>query len=207
MAILDKIYKVEPYISSALGKIKLMISSNSIQMNDGSTVEQKISNINSNIENKMPGVRAFTAGSIIKSIPNNSNSVKIFSNSDINTLLGINDSSYANTSVSFVNGDGNAINLHLDGATYLNDGWYATFNGTISKSTDCRVNYIIMYFGSSTPSSSGDVKAQQKTVYSSISEQTIVPDSGYDYLSKVTIKGIPYTETTDSSGGTIVNIG
>lgn len=34
------------------------------------------------------------------------------------------------------------MTLHLDGATYLNGSWYATFNGLTTEETMCRVNYI-----------------------------------------------------------------
>ena len=56
-------------------------------------------------------------------------------------FLGITGASNANTAVSFANGDGQ-MTLHLDGATYLNGSWYATFNGLTTEETMCRVNYI-----------------------------------------------------------------
>ena len=56
--------------------------------------------------------------------------------------------------------------------------------------------------------SSADIKAQAKTVTPSASQdQVITPDSGYNYLSQVTVKKIPYSETPNSAGGTTVIIG
>lgn len=52
-----------------------------------------------------------------------------------------------------------------------------------------------------------EVTAQSKTVTPSTSSQTIVPDSGYDYLSQVNVGAIPYTELQNSSGGITVKIG
>ena len=52
-----------------------------------------------------------------------------------------------------------------------------------------------------------DVKAQSRTVTPKASAQTITPETGYNYLSQVTISAIPYTETENSSGGTTVTIG
>lgn len=60
-----------------------------------------------------------------------------------------------------------------------------------------------------TMSGTEDAKAQSKTVTPSTSEQTILPDtsSGYNYLAQVTVAAIPYSESSNSSGGTTVTIG
>ena len=51
------------------------------------------------------------------------------------------------------------------------------------------------------------VTAQAKTATPSTSQQVILPDTGYDYLSQVTVSAIPYTETVNSAGGLTVTIG
>ena len=51
------------------------------------------------------------------------------------------------------------------------------------------------------------ISAQSKTATPSASQQTILPDTGYDYLSQVTVNAIPYTETQNSAGGYTVTIG
>lgn len=45
------------------------------------------------------------------------------------------------------------------------------------------------------------VTAQSKTATPSTSQQVILPDQNYDYLSQVTVNAIPYTETLNSAGG------
>ena len=54
------------------------------------------------------------------------------------------------------------------------------------------------------------ITTQSKTVTPSASwgaDQEIMPDAGYDYLSKVTVKKIPYVETDNAAGGKTVTIG
>lgn len=58
-----------------------------------------------------------------------------------------------------------------------------------------------------TMSGSENVKAQSKEVTPSAQEQTVLPDSGYNSLTSVTVKAIPYTESANSAGGTTVTIG
>lgn len=54
-----------------------------------------------------------------------------------------------------------------------------------------------------------DAKPQAKTVTPSTSQQEILPDSesGYNYLSQVTVLAIPYSEAENPQGGTTVTIG
>lgn len=63
---------------------------------------------------------------------------------------------------------------------------------------------ILGVTGNVKPSSS--VTAQAKTVTPSTAKQTILPDTGTDYLSQVTVNAIPYVETANSAGGTTVTI-
>lgn len=51
------------------------------------------------------------------------------------------------------------------------------------------------------------ITAQTKSAIPYTTAQTILPDSGYDYLSQVNIAAIAYTETPNAQGGTTVTIG
>ena len=55
--------------------------------------------------------------------------------------------------------------------------------------------------GGSSPS------VQTKTVTPYTTSQVVSPDSGYDYLSQVTVSAIAYTETPNAAGGITVTIG
>lgn len=63
---------------------------------------------------------------------------------------------------------------------------------------------ILGVTGSLEPSSV--IKVHAKTVTPSLNSQTVLPDSGYDYLSQVIVNAIPYVETENSAGGTTVTI-
>lgn len=59
-----------------------------------------------------------------------------------------------------------------------------------------------------TGSYSGEaISVQSKTATPTNAQQVIMPDSGYDYLSQVTVNAIPYTETDNAAGGVTITIG
>lgn len=59
-----------------------------------------------------------------------------------------------------------------------------------------------------TGSYSGEqITAQSKTVSPTTAVQTIQPDSGFDYLSAVTVNAIPYVESDNAAGGKTATIG
>lgn len=52
-----------------------------------------------------------------------------------------------------------------------------------------------------------DVIAESPTVTPTVSGLTVLPSTGYNYISQVTINAIPYTQTQNSAGGITVTIG
>jgi hypothetical protein len=56
-------------------------------------------------------------------------------------------------------------------------------------------------------SGSEDVKAQSKSVIPTTETQTVLPDTGYNSLTSVTVEAIPYVENDNSAGGKTVTIG
>ena len=97
-----------------------------------------VKNINKNITKMIGGSKVVTAKA--------STSIQVFSNSEINKALGVTNSSNANTVVLMTNGDGLAQKVHVEGSTYLNSAWHATFNQNASAGS-IRINYVIFYFG------------------------------------------------------------
>ena len=58
-----------------------------------------------------------------------------------------------------------------------------------------------------TMSGTEGAKAQAKTVTPTTEVQNVLPDTGYNYLSQVTVNAIPYVESENAAGGTTVTIG
>ena len=56
-------------------------------------------------------------------------------------------------------------------------------------------------------SSSEGMKPQSKTVTPNSTQQTVLPDEGYNCLSQVVVEKIPYVESENSAGGLTVTIG
>ena len=73
------------------------------------------------------------------------NACAFLNNNEINSYLGVKNSSNVNTSVFAANGDGHAQATHLEGCTYLSGNWYATFSARATGSY--RINYLVVYFG------------------------------------------------------------
>ena len=57
-----------------------------------------------------------------------------------------------------------------------------------------------------TMSGTEDAKPQSKSVTPSTVAQTVLPDTGYNYLSQVTVNAIPYVESDNAAGGKTVTI-
>ena len=87
-----------------------------------------------------------TAGTKVLTAGKTGTSRQLFSNSEINSLLGVSNSSNGNTAVMVSNGDGAATGVHVEGCTYQNGAWHAVFNTNIG-SVPIRINFIITYWG------------------------------------------------------------
>lgn len=169
-------------------------------------MKKEIAELNSNI---LKSLMPYKVGYKVLAIPvANATSVKVLSISEINELFGVTDASRGNTMATFANGNGNNQPVHVEGATFRDDYWYAVMDSGALKQ-DIQINYVVWYFGSQTQTSNntGTAKMQKKTATPTQTTQVVTPDTGYDGLSSVTVSAIPYTESDGESGGTTVNIG
>ena len=129
-----------------------------------------------------------------------------------------------NTKIAYVNGVKITGNMPNRGAVtgtistvagaYTIPQGYHDGSGTVSITSTEQAKLIagniksgVTVLGVTGTYSGESVTAQSKTATPSTSSQTILPDTGYDYLSQVTISAIPYSETDNSAGGVTVTIG
>lgn len=100
----------------------------------------------SNTSKCFGNVTKMSGGSKVVQAGRADTSRQIFTNSEINNLLGVNNSTNVNTAVFVSNGDGDAAGEHFEGVTYKGGVWYAMFNGNVAP-IPIRVNYFIVYWG------------------------------------------------------------
>lgn len=170
------------------------------------SVLPNVAELNSNI---LKSLMPYKVGYKVLAIPAaTETSVKVLSVSEINKLFGVTDASRENTMAMFANGNGDSQTVHVEGATFKNDYWFAVMGSGVLKQ-DIQINYVVWYFGSQTPASNntGTAKMQKKTATPTQTTQVVTPDTGYDGLSSVTVSAIPHEESDGESGGTTVNIG
>lgn len=104
--------------------------------------------------------------------------------------------------------------ISTKGGTYTVPIGYHDGSGTVGISATEQAKIIasniksgVEILGITGTYSGESISAQSKTATPSTSQQTILPDSGYDYLSQVTVEAIPYVETANAAGGYTATIG
>ena len=130
----DGINIVEVTKKLEIAKTNKDLSNEVAELNENIT---SVKSVNKNITKMIAGSKVVNAKA--------STSVQVFTNSEINKALGVTNSSNANTVVLMTNGDGLAQKVHVEGSTYLNSAWHATFNQNASSGS-IRINYVIFYF-------------------------------------------------------------
>ena len=107
-------------------------------------IDQNETEINAVKENLQGGSLKIKAGSIVKTATATT-AVTVFLNSEINTLLGVDDSNGTNTVCIFSNGDAVAQSAHIS-SSYQSGTWKAVADRNFTAG-NVRINYIICYWG------------------------------------------------------------
>ncbi len=111
--------------------------------NTHGTIRKMMSDIN------MPSQNRIRGGTTTKVIAVDSNNWAVaFTSAEVNQILGVNNSSSGNTSMSISNGHYQAYPYAIDGVAYntSDSKWYIHFATRPSSSSECRLNYIIYYW-------------------------------------------------------------
>ena len=100
-----------------------------------------------------------------------------------------------------------------NGAVTINAGYYdgsgsVTLDSTEkAKIIDSNIKSGVSILGVTGTYSGESVTAQAKTVDAYTTQQVVLPDQGYDYLSQVTVNAIAYARELNAAGGYTVTIG
>lgn len=104
--------------------------------------------------------------------------------------------------------------IYTKSGTYTIQNGYHDGSGTVGISSTEQAKIIgsnikagVTILGEDGTYTGESVSAQSKTATPTTSQQVILPDTGYDYLSQVTINAIPVTRVDNPQGGVTVTIG
>lgn len=132
--------KIDGLSITAVEQMFKIIPSNKDLSNKVAELNKNITSavsFNKNITKMIGGSKIVTAKA--------STSVQVFTNSEINAALGVNDSDNENTIVSMANGDASVQPAHV-GSSYSKGAWNAVFDRN-AYAGSFRINYVIFYFG------------------------------------------------------------
>lgn len=71
----------------------------------------------------------------------------LFTLEEIKKIFNSQNVTSSNIAVLICNGDGAAFPSHLESVTALNNNWYVVFKDMLKINMDCRVQYVIFYWG------------------------------------------------------------
>lgn len=87
------------------------------------------------------------AGTVVKEAKSGQNSFVLFTLEEIKKIFNSQNVTSSNIAVLICNGDGSAFPSHLESVTTLNNNWYVVFKDMLKINMDCRVQYVIFYWG------------------------------------------------------------
>lgn len=109
-------------------------------------LNQSLGNLKTDFKINLNGVK-IKAGTIVKTVRTGGNSFVLFNLQQLKDMFNSENVTTSNIAILISNGDGAAFAAHLEGVTVLNNSWYVVFNDTLKIDMDCRVQYVIFYWG------------------------------------------------------------
>lgn len=96
--------------------------------------------------NKSNSIKIY-AGSIVKEAKSGQTSFVLFTLEEIKKIFNSQNVTANYIAISICNGDGNAFPSHLESVTVVNNNWYVVFKDMLKINMNCRVQYVIFYWG------------------------------------------------------------
>lgn len=107
---------------------------------------QSLGNLKTDFINKLNNIKIKT-GSAIKEMQIGQNSFELFTLQEIKEIFNSPNVNFNNIAILVSNGDGKAFPSHLECVIAVNNGWHVVCNDTMKINMNCRVQYVIFYWG------------------------------------------------------------
>lgn len=127
-------------------------TTNALSANQGRILKNGLDEVNQSLDslktdfNKSNSIKIY-AGSIVREALASQNTFVLFTLEEIKKMLNSQNVTADKIAISICNGDGRAFPSHLESVTVLNNNWYVVFKDTLKINMDCRVQYVIFYWG------------------------------------------------------------
>lgn len=109
-------------------------------------LNQSLGNLKTDF-NKLNSIK-INVGTVVKEIKSGEDSFVLFTLEEIKEKFNNSENVNAtNIAVLISNGDGLAYPYHFESVTAVNNSWYVVCRDTIQKNMNCRVQYVIFYWG------------------------------------------------------------
>lgn len=96
--------------------------------------------------NKLNGIK-ISAGTIVKTAKSGQTSFVLFTLDEIKKIFNSQNVVANSIAILVCNGDGAAFPSHLESVTALNNNWYVVFKDMLKIDMNCRIQYVIFYWG------------------------------------------------------------
>lgn len=127
-------------------------TANALSANQGRILKNGLDEANQSLGNlktdfnKLNSIK-INAGSIVKEAKSGQNSFVLFTLEEIKKIFNSQNVTANHIAISICNGDGNAFPFHLESVTVANNNWYVVFKDILKINMNCRVQYVIFYWG------------------------------------------------------------
>lgn len=110
-------------------------------------LNRSLGNLKTDFSNKLNNIIKINAGTVVKTIKSGEDSFVLFTFQNIIDIFESQNISATDIVILVSNGDGAAFPTHLEGVTFSNNSWYVVCKDRVQMDMNCRVQYVIFYWG------------------------------------------------------------